>query len=133
MRAQPEDICKAQSTPLGALCAGCTSTCAVNRLTKLGNRYGFQVYFMPGDLRVFSTPGLASTGQALRNVGLIGVSCVLTNAPGGWDVHEMGIAAQGVMLDYCGCSWHWDKDGLPTDLSSTRLLKILGIGSQNHI
>ncbi len=125
MRAQPEDKCKARPAALGARCAGCTPGCRVHQLTKLGEKHGFSVFMLPDDLRVYSG---GTTHQSRENAaGIVGVSCVLTNAPGGWKTRRLGIAAQGVLLDYCGCSWHWHKTGIPTDINIGQLLNVLGI------
>ena len=60
-------------------------------------------------------------------VGVDGVSCVLTNASGGWETRALGIPAQGVPLDYCGCRWHWHKEGIPTATNVDQVLRVLGI------
>jgi len=125
MRAQSDDKCQARSTSFGARCAGCTPGCRVHQLTKLGDKLGFGILILPEDLRVFSAGAMS-----LRNddkVGIIGISCVLTNAPGGWETQELGIPAQGVLLDYCGCRYHWHKEGIPTDINISQLLHVLGI------
>jgi hypothetical protein len=124
MRAQPDDTCQARPTSFGARCAGCTPGCRVHQLTKLGDKLGFGVLILPEDLRVFSASGM-SLNDGL--VGIVGVSCVLTNAPGGWESQDLGIPAQGVLLDYCGCRYHWHKDGIPTDINIGHLLQVLGI------
>jgi hypothetical protein len=59
-------------------------------------------------------------------VGIVGISCVLTNAPGGWETQELSVPAQGVLLDYCGCRYHWHKEGIPTDINISQLLHVLG-------
>jgi hypothetical protein len=127
MRIQPEDKCQARPTSLGARCAGCTPGCRVHQLTKLGEKHGFGVFMLPDDLRVFSGPesGLKQEDTA----GVVGVSCVLTNAAGGWKTQRFGIPAQGVLLDYCGCRWHWHKDGIPTDINIGQLLAVLGLSN----
>jgi uncharacterized protein len=50
---------------------------------------------------------------------------VLTNIQGGWDVRDLGIPAQGLLLDYCGCSYHWHEEGIPTDIDIHRLLEVV--------
>jgi hypothetical protein len=85
---------------------------------------GFQVFTLPDDLRVFRGETIPLKGGDA--VGIVGVSCVLTNIQGGWDVRELGIPAQGLLLDYCGCSYHWHKTGVPTDIDFHQLLKTLG-------
>jgi hypothetical protein len=39
----------------------------------------------------------------------------------------LSIPAQGVLLDYMGCKYHWDEQGIPTDTNITKLLEVLGI------
>jgi hypothetical protein len=125
MRAQPDGVCQARSTPLGERCVGCTPGCRVHQVTKLGEKHGFQVLLIPHELAVFSGEGAAPAGDG--EVGLVGVSCVLTNPPGGWEMRALGVPAQGVLLDYCGCSYHWHKEGFPTDINLGQLLHVLGI------
>ena len=125
MKAQPDDKCKAHSTSIGARCAGCTPGCRVHQLTKLGEKHGFGVLILPDDLRVFSAGGMSLKTD--DKVGIVGISCVLTNASGGWQTKDLGIPAQGVLLDYCGCRYHWHKEGIPTDISIGQLAHVLGI------
>jgi hypothetical protein len=128
LRAQPDDLCKAVSTPLGARCIACTPTCRVHQLSKLGEQHGFEVFTLPDDLRVYS--GGSFKQNSAGPVGMIGVSCVLTNIQGGWDVRDLGIPAQGLLLDYCGCSYHWHEKGIPTDIDIHQLMQLLGIPEQ---
>jgi hypothetical protein len=37
------------------------------------------------------------------------------------------VPAQGLLLDYVGCSYHWDKQGIPTDTNLHALQALLGI------
>jgi len=125
MKAQPDDKCKARSTSFGARCAGCTPGCRVHQLTQLGEKHGFGVLILPDDLRVFSASGMSLKTDA--KVGIVGISCVLTNASGGWQTKDLGIPAQGVLLDYCGCRYHWHKEGIPTDINFVQLADVLEI------
>lgn len=125
MKAKTNSDCQASPTPVGERCAGCTPGCRVNQLTKLGEKHGFQVFMLPDDLGTLSTgSGRAVTGA---QVGVVGVSCVLTNTSGGWETRQQGIPAQGVPLDYCGCSYHWHKSGIPTDINLSRLLQVMDL------
>jgi hypothetical protein len=116
----PADKCKAIETPLGAKCQACTPTCRVHQITKLGEKLGFSVTMIPDDVKVFGS------GKDAENIGLVGVSCALTNWNGGWDAGAAGIPAQGLLLDYVGCKIHWDKHGIPTDTNLKKLKEILG-------
>ena len=124
MRAQPDDKCQARSTSLGDRCAGCTPGCRVHQLTQLGDKLGFAVLILPEDLRVFAAGEMSAMKE--DKAGLVGISCVLTNAPGGWETQDLGLPAQGVLLDYCGCRYHWHRDGIATDINIDHLLQVLG-------
>jgi hypothetical protein len=125
MKAKPDSECQATATPVGERCAGCTPGCRVHQLTKLGEKHGFQVFMLPDDLATLSTNTAKSVTGA--KLGVVGVSCVLTNTSGGWETRLQRIPAQGVPLDYCGCSYHWHKQGIPTDINLPHLLQIMGI------
>ncbi len=124
IKIQPDDKCQARPTPFGAHCAACTSGCRVLQLTKLGKKVGFDVSILPDDLSIFSSGAVKSVDD--EAVGIVGVSCVLTNPSGGWETKDMGVPAQGVLLDYCGCRYHWHKEGIPTDINTGQLLQVLG-------
>jgi len=113
--------CQAQLTSLGYRCAGCTPGCRVNQLTKLGEKRGFEAYILPDDLRGV---GLGACSK-LNGVGVVGVSCALTNFDAGWLVNDAGVPAQGLLLDYAGCRSHWDDAGQTTDFNLKRLLEIV--------
>jgi hypothetical protein len=131
MRAQPDGVCQAHPTPFGARCAGCTPGCRVHQLARLGEKHGFGVLIMPHELSVFSSGAVQPVEDDA--VGIVGVSCPLTNASGGWETKDLGIPAQGVLLDYCGCPWHWHKEGIPTDVNFNQVLRVLDLmGGSNE-
>jgi len=127
MRAQPEEKCKAIQTPLGAKCQACTPTCRVHQITKLGEKHGFEVCIIPDELRGFGI----EAGRTLSGISLVGVACALTNWSGGWEAEVLGVPAQGVLLDYVGCKYHWDRDGIPTDTNLKRLQEVVGIAEHS--
>ncbi len=122
MRAQPEEKCKAVQTPFGAKCQGCTPGCRVHQITRLGKKQNFDVFIIPDDLGTFG----GGSGGAAGGIGVVGVACALTNWNGGWQTGKMGIPAQGVLLDYVGCSYHWHEEGIPTDTNVCQLRKVIG-------
>jgi hypothetical protein len=125
MKARLESGCQAIETPLGERCMACTPGCRVHQVTRLGDKHGFTVLVMPHDLDVFSADGQGISGGA--STGVVGVSCPLTNVMGGWEMKDMGVPAQGLLLDYCGCPWHWHDQGIPTDINFKQLLETLDI------
>lgn len=124
MKARPDDACQAHATPLGARCAACTPGCRIHQLTQLGKKHGFEAFIMPHELSVFASGKVEPVKG--DSVGVVGVSCVLTNPSGGWETRDLDIPAQGVLLDYCGCRYHWHKQGIPTDINLRQLLCVLG-------
>jgi hypothetical protein len=131
MRARPADECQARETPFGAQCAACEPRCRVHQVTKLGEKHGFAVFMLPKELASLS-PG-AGSRAALAGLGIVGVSCPLTNPQGGWKTRTLGIHAQGLLLDYCGCSWHWHPDGgIPTDINFHELLRLLEVPGESQ-
>ncbi len=124
MRAQPEDLCRATASELGAVCGACTPGCRIHQLTKLGEKHGFGVRMLPDELRVFS--GGSAHGFDGAGVGIVGIACALTDVSGGWELRALGVPAQGLLLDYCGCPWHWHPDGIRTDTNFRELLRLVG-------
>jgi hypothetical protein len=122
MKAKSDDECKAQANEAGLqVCQNCTPDCRVNQLTRLGEKRGLVVYLIPDELVSLATPSSGSE----QKMGVVGISCALTNAPGGWEAQSIGLPAQGLLLDYCGCSYHWDEAGFPTDTNFNKLLELL--------
>ena len=125
MRAKPDHQCEAKTTPFGQRCAACEPSCRVHQVTKLGEKHGFEVLIMPHELSALSGGKMKSATHG--QMGLIGVSCPLTNVTGGWETKDLGIPAQGILLDYCGCPWHWHRDGITTDINFNQLLQVLDL------
>lgn len=125
MKAKLNRGCEAVQTPIGEHCMHCEPGCRVHQITKLGEKHGFEVFMLPDELSVFSAKTAPSA--AMKSLGVVGVSCVLTNVTGGWRTRELGVPAQGVLLDYVGCPFHWHKDGIPTDTNFKEVLRVLGI------
>lgn len=121
------DDCKAISTPWGDKCQACTPGCRVNQVTKLGEKYGFEVRIIPDDLAVYAN-GHKGESREINKVGVIGVCCPLTVVSGHWKTRDLGVPAQGVLLDFCGCPWHWALDErVITDVNFNQLLRTLGL------
>lgn len=116
--------CQALQTPLGAKCQGCQPDCRVHQLTRLGEKVGFEVYSIPDD--ELEKVCLAS-GKAGGSIGVVGLSCALTNWSAGWEADRLGLPAQGLLLDYVGCRQHWCRRGCPTDVNFNKLQELIGL------
>jgi len=123
MKAKKDDECEARQTPFGEQCMNCTPGCRINQITRLGEKHGFRVVIIPDELKVFSSKD--SNLETNRSIGVLGVACPLTNAQGGLEMIRMGVPSQGLPLDYCGCTYHWHKDGIPTDVNIRQLLQLI--------
>ena len=122
-KAETTLTCQAIRTDLGGKCQGCTPNCKVWQITRLGEKRGFEAYILPDDYRGI---GLGSCSK-LQGVGVVGVSCALTNWDAGWQINAAGVPAQGVLLDYAGCKSHWDEQGQTTDVNLSELLATLAV------
>lgn len=123
MRSRSEQDCKAVHGAEGVRCKGCESACRVNQLRMMGEKNNFDVFILPhaSDLsRWASKPGAPSQG-------VVGVACLTTLVGGGWELKRLGVPAQCVLLNYCGCKKHWDAKGIPTELDVPEMKRILNI------
>ena len=109
-------------TSLGGACCHCTPDCRVHQVTGVGEEQGFEVYILPDELRDLGVRACSSAGT----MGVVGVSCALTNWHGGWQLQAAGVPAQGVLLDCAGCRRHWDEHGRPTGVNLGELQRVVG-------
>ena len=122
MRTRSKEECEALKEDKGLKCSGCEPKCRVNHLRLLGLKKDFEVYVIPhaSDLSLWSP----EDGAAKK--GVVASACVTTLVEGGWELKRYGIAAQCVLLDYCGCKKHWHPTGALTELNKTELERIIG-------
>lgn len=123
MRLPPTHQCQAEREHMERRCVGCTPGCRIHHVSCLGRKRSCTPLILEGDLSRFTHHMVRDFREA--KLGVIGISCALTNAPGGLAASSVGIPAQGVLLDYCGCSWHWHEKGIPTDVNFKELIAIL--------
>lgn len=126
MRSRPERQCKAQKTEDGARCARCDSGCRVNQLTRMGEERGFGVLVISHESSTFARR------KENEDVGIVGIACVNNLVSGGFKAKDLGIPAQCVLLDYCGCKSHWQRNGFPTEINVDRLMQVLGVSNRSH-
>ena len=122
MRAQPEELCKARREGDNILCSACTETCNVYRIARLGRTENFKTYIIP------HSSGFTRWLKRWENsieYGIIAIACPLNIAAGGYEMRELNIPSQCVMLDYCGCRKHWDKAGFATDVNTNQIVEVV--------
>ena len=124
MRAKTDEDCKMIKNGLDQICTGCDKKCNINKVTALGKKEGFDVFIVPHSSS-FSAWLKKWAGQ--EDVGIVAVACPLNLVAGGLEIVSLGIKAQCVLLDYCGCKNHWDRAGLPTNLNTNTLRSITSL------
>lgn len=125
MRRLPADECKGRTDEGGFHCGGCTAECSVFKLMQLGREYGFGVHVLSHESSI--SKNHRQPEYLNSNTGVVGVACVLNLISGGWLLDSLGISAQCVLLDYCGCKNHWSREGIPTEINVEQLKRVLGI------
>ncbi|MCZ7556029.1 MAG: DUF116 domain-containing protein [Bacteroidia bacterium] len=116
--------CKARKENLDMICTGCTPECRVQRIRALAAAQGATVHIIPHSSD-FSR-WLRSWARG-KDVGVVGVACVLHLITGGLELRDLDIPAQCVLLDHCGCTQHWDPEGRQTELNEKTLSVMLGV------
>lgn len=114
--------CKANRSGWDVICTGCTDSCNINQIRKLGLLHDFSVRIVP------HSSGFTNWLKQWRDqkdTGLVAVACILNLVRGGYEMKNLNIPAQCVFLDYCGCKKHWCREGVATGLDVRRLLAIL--------
>ena len=121
MSSPKKSNCLAKTESLDILCQQCSSQCRIGQLNKLGQENNFEVRIVPHSS---SFTAWLKRWQNTPEVGLVAVACLLNLVPGGYEMRELGLNAQCVLLDYCGCKKHWHQEGFPTDLNLNQLLDL---------
>ncbi len=127
MRRLPADECRGRTDEGGFHCTACTPECSVLKLMRLGREYGFAVHVLSHESSL--SKDRQPPEYLNSNTGVIGVACVLNLISGGWLLDSLGISAQCVLLDYCGCKNHWSREGIPTEINVEQLKRVLGLQS----
>lgn len=122
MRLHSDEKCKADKNSFDIKCVNCSKECNISKLNKKGIAEGFNVSIIPHSsdftkwLKTWAVGG---------NKGVIGVACPLNLILGGLELKSLDIPAKCIPLDFCGCTNHWDKKGIPTELNMNELDKFL--------
>jgi hypothetical protein len=122
-------MCKASRNGLEISCTSCSKVCNVNIIKQSINKHGVEVYLLPHS-STFSM--FLENWKNNKELGLVGVGCVLNLLAGGYEMRRLNIPSQCVYLNYSGCRKHWHDKGIPTNLQLSQLHKILGIGVEKN-
>ncbi|MDF1550419.1 MAG: DUF116 domain-containing protein, partial [Bacteroidales bacterium] len=122
MRINNGKVCKAKQDGFDITCTSCNKNCKIYELTNLGNKNKFSVNIVPHSS---SFTKWLKKWENNDQTGLIAVACLLNLVPGGYEMRELNIPAQCLLLDFCGCKKHWHKNGIATEINEDRLLKML--------
>nr|MBN2278456.1 DUF116 domain-containing protein [candidate division Zixibacteria bacterium] len=114
------DRCKKKKTRFGKICTRCTPKCMINQIMQIADRYHIEGYFSKRELE----EQLGKIKKVKPDLGVIGISCLLTMASGMRSAKEVGIPARGVFLNFTGCE-HWSDKPFSTETSLKRLQSIL--------
>ncbi len=123
MQALRKPECQARSTSRGLVCSRCCPECNVHQLVQLGEKLGFEVLIIPHESSLFTKEKIKNFED--EDLGIIGVACLLNLTSGGWKAKGLGLPAQCVVLDYCGCQNHWHETGMMTEINLEELKRIL--------
>ena len=117
--------CKGIIENMGYKCINCSKVCNVSKLTALEKEHKFKVYTIPHESLLFNI-----YDEENNQVGIIGIACVLNLISGGWKALRLGFNPQCIVLDYCGCSNHWMKKPLMTNINYNRLKELTNLNGK---
>lgn len=114
--------CCSISSDMGFKCVGCSKECNVNKLTQIGKDNKFVVRIIPHESSLFVKEDIRN-----KNIGIIGIACVTNLLSGGWKAIRLGFNPQCVILNYSGCSKHWCKNPLMTEINIEEFNKVMNL------
>lgn len=77
------------------------------------------------EVRIITHSSAAFAEGELDGLSIVGIGCVSTLLSGGWKARSLGLPAQCVLLDYCGCKAHWHPTGIATAINLRQLQRVL--------
>lgn len=122
MRSRDDRACMALRRGTDISCAHCDKNCNVSKLTELGEEKGFRVFVVP---HASTFTAWLERWREDGQTALVAAACPLHLVPGGYEMRALGLQAQCLFLRYSGCKRHWDPNGTPTEIDTTRLLELL--------
>jgi len=125
LRTHNDSKCHGRHDGLDITCTRCDRDCEVATLDRLAEAHDFRVFVVP---HASNFTAWLHHWQRDPETALVAVACPLHLVPGGYEMRALGLQAQCVMLDYCGCKRHWDANGVPTRVDRERLLEVVAGG-----
>lgn len=116
-----EESCKAQAEGDFLRCTACKKECNINITAKEIDGIA-EVYLIPhsSDFTKF-----LKKWENNSDTALVGTACTLNLLSGGYEMRNLNIKSQCILLDFPGCKKHWDNNGMPTSVNIKRLKEIL--------
>ena len=112
--------CQKTDGKWGDDCRECTPDCQAYKVMDLAGTYGAQVHFSKRKL----SEQLDHYNDRSKNLGVIGIACLLMLAKGMRTAMDLGIPVRGVPLNFCGCE-HWNDQPFASEFPIERLEAIL--------
>ena len=111
--------CKAKEDRLGLVCSYCNPNCNVYKISKEYKEH--EVYIVSHESTAFK--GAKKEDQ--KELGIIGITCVLNLISGGWKAANLSIPPQCVLLEHVACKKHWLNEDMYGKINENELkLKI---------
>lgn len=107
--------CKSKEDRLGNICTFCNPTCNVYKITKEYPNH--EVYIISHESTAFK----GATKKDSKELGIIGITCVLNLISGGWKSTNLSIPPQCVLLDNVACKNHWLKEDISSSINNHEL------------
>lgn len=120
-----ERQCRREVNGLDISCQSCSDSCNIYRINKTCIENGYSLNIVPHSS---SFSKWLKRWENSSECGLVAVACPLNIVVGGYQMRELNIPSQCLMLDYCGCSRHWGPESVPTAVNVERLLKLVKNG-----
>ena len=112
--------CLKEDGKWGDQCLGCTPSCQMALVQELADNYGATCLFSKRKL----AEQIEHFAGESKNLGVIGIACILMLAEGMQTAAEAGIPVRGVLLNFCGCE-HWNDEPFASEFELDKLKQIL--------
>jgi len=112
--------CKKVETKYGTVCHRCVDSCQAHHIVELGRKYRARAIFSKRKL----ADQLEYYAGRSKDLGVIGVACIMMLSDGMRTAADVGIPARGVLLNCTGCE-HWNDVPFASNFSLDWLKEVL--------